>query len=110
MLHKVYNNVTQKHVRLINWHLHIDNNNIVSVRCPICGKESFHEIIDDDVYIDINNFDNTIIKNKKIKFMIFMCWECYDNLDDFEYDENFNLDVLCYDKYMNLMGTQSCYY
>ena len=92
--------------------------NEVLLRCPICGKifdTGLFNTDRDEWNIDITtDFDNNILNKKKVKFIVFMCYDCYDDIEYFEedYDENgnFEVSVLCYDEHMNLVHQDKTYY
>ena len=82
--------------------------NEVFLKCPICGKIFDKGLFNKDGWnIDITDFDNDIINKKKIKFIVFICYDCYNDLEyfeeDYDGDGNFEVSVLCYDEHMNLV-------
>lgn len=98
---------------------HVDvqpKENEILLKCPICGKVYYKaEYDDEDGWdIDIERFDNDILKIKKIKLIVFMCYGCFDereySAEEYDEDGNFLIDILCYDKNMNLVHQSECCY
>lgn len=98
---------------------HVDGQpkeNEVFFKCPECG-EVYNKVRYDERHgwdISIPDFDVDLIREKKIKYIIFMCWDCFDEREyceeEYNDDGDFPLDVLCYDQYMNLVHQVESYY
>lgn len=80
----------------------------VCIYCPLCGKIQIKTSDEMNLYSEFE---------KRIKCLIFACYGCFDNSNEEDLDPNifihthedsvdwWTCEVLCYDKYMNLICT-----
>jgi len=80
----------------------------ILVYCPICEELSMKEL----GYFDFEEDFEDIIKEKNIKFIIKLCFSCYDDDESEYYEDNVDddgdcpYDILCYNQYMNLVHVE----